>query len=155
MYGLECLLLNGFHRHRTNLTAASRFQECVGVGAVRLAASDVGPHVLDRQELHPEATGLHPASPIVRGAARFHDHVRVHDQRVDESLELAAREALTIDDPAGAIGHRDLEHVFGKIDRDGGRIHNVSSSLSADVCQRPRAMMPENREESMPSVFTV
>jgi hypothetical protein len=22
----------------------------------------------------------------------------------------------------------------------------------ADVCQRPRAMMPENREESMPSV---
>ena len=50
------------------------------------------------------------------------------DERVDESLELAAREALTIDDASGAIGERHLEHVFREIDRNGRGIHNASSS---------------------------
>jgi hypothetical protein len=90
----------------------------------------------------------------VGGAARLHDHVSVDGERVDESLELAARQPRTVDDTAGAIGHGDLEHVLGKIDRDGRRILKISSSLSADVCPRPRAMMPENREESMPAVAT-
>ena len=31
---------------------------------------------------------------------------------------------------AGAIGDRDLEHVLGKIDRYGRRIHDISSWLS-------------------------
>jgi hypothetical protein len=128
MHRLERLLLDGFHRHGTNLPAASRFEECVGVGAIRLVASNVGPHVLDRQELHPEASCLHPASPIVRRAARFHDDVRARHQCVDESLELTSCEALTIENATGAIGDCDLEHVLGKIDRNGRGINKRSSS---------------------------
>src|SRR6516164_6667180 len=90
----------------------------------------------------------------MRGAARLHDHVGPLDEGVDEALELPTREALPIEDASGTVGDGHLEHVFRKIDGDGRRIHNISSSYHADVCQRPRAMLPENREESMPSVFT-
>lgn len=127
---LECLLFDGLHRHRTNLAAASGLQERIGVRAVRLVSPDVGSHVLHRQELHPQAACLHPASPIVRRATRFHNHVRVLHQRVDESLELAAREALPIEDASGAIRDGHLEHVFRKIDGDSRRIHDSPSSLS-------------------------
>jgi hypothetical protein len=40
---------------------------------------------------------------------------------------LTSGEALTIEDAAGAIGDRDLEHVLGKIDRYDRGIHGISS----------------------------
>ena len=50
-------------------------------------------------------------------------------ERLNESLELASREALTIHDPARPISDGDLEHVFGEIDGYGRRIHGISSWL--------------------------
>jgi len=84
----------------------------------------------------------------------IHDHVGTLNERVHQSLELAARQALTIEDAADTVGDGDLEHVFGQVDRDGRGIHDIPPGYPADDCQRSRAMMPENREESMPSVFT-
>jgi hypothetical protein len=68
-------------------------------------------------------------SPVVGGAAGLHDHVGLRDQRVNESFELAPREALTIDDASGPIGKGHLEHVFGKIDGDGRCVHDISSPM--------------------------
>jgi hypothetical protein len=62
----------------------------------------------------------------VGGAAGLHDHVGLRDQRVNESFELASREALTIDDASGPIGKGHLEHAFGKIDGDGRCVHDIS-----------------------------
>src|SRR5262249_47024453 len=69
-------------------------KERVGVRAVCLVSSDVGPHVLHGQELHSQTARLHPASPVVRGTARLHDHLGVFAKGVKESLESTSREPL-------------------------------------------------------------
>jgi len=52
MDGLERVLLDGLHRDRANVAAASGFQERVGIGPVRLIPPNVGPHVLHGQQPH-------------------------------------------------------------------------------------------------------
>jgi hypothetical protein len=45
----EHLLSHGLDRHRVDVFVAARFQNALGVGAVRLVAPNVGAHLVRRQ----------------------------------------------------------------------------------------------------------
>jgi hypothetical protein len=53
------------------------------------------------------------------------------------------------------LGNGHLEYVLGEIDSYGRRIHDIVLLVMTLTSQRLRPIMPENREESMPSYIYV
>jgi hypothetical protein len=86
------------------LRLASR--DALGVSAVRLVPTDVGAHVVGRQKNHSMAEVLELPTPVVRGAARFHD---------DRSLRLLGHEGKEL----SSLGAFPSQHVPRPVrDRD-------------------------------------
>jgi hypothetical protein len=65
------LLLKRLDRYRTNVSAAHRFQQRCGIGAVGLVALNVRSHVLRRQQLHLMPVRRNGACPVMRAATRL------------------------------------------------------------------------------------
>jgi len=64
------LLLHAFDRHRTDLIATRRFDQCSGIGPIGLVTA----HVLRRQQLHRVAMPCNAARPVVGAATGFHQY---------------------------------------------------------------------------------
>jgi hypothetical protein len=72
----ERLLFDRLDRHGIDRLVATRLQERDRIGAVRLVAVPIARDVARRQQPHAMAECLELAPPVVRRAARFHQHIR-------------------------------------------------------------------------------
>jgi hypothetical protein len=144
MQTLQRLLLDRLDLDRRDIGATGCFDQGTCIGGIGLVAFDVGADIRSRQELDIDAHGVKLARPVVRRAARFHDDER--DIAVDEpALELAAREAVLLDDAPRGIGHGKLEDAFCQIHSYSSRLHvGLPSLIIADTHpMRPAGtMMP-------------
>lgn len=125
---LDALLVRCLDRDRAQLGTAGRFKQTVGIGAIGLAAQDVGPYLVRRQQRDPMSQPGEAPRPVVRGAAGLHDHVQ-RRLIVQAAGKLRSRQPLTVHDPAGSIGEGELEHVLGEVDGDRGRGGGIRRSM--------------------------
>jgi hypothetical protein len=153
MQRLECLLFDGLHGHRPNVTTPGGFEHRFGVRPVGLISPDVRAHVLDGQQARPQIARLTTAPPVVGRATGLHDHFSACVQPVDEAGELRARQSLPVDDSARAIRHRHFENVLCEIHRHRRSIHIGLLLVRGCDPRALRQILPRNnREESMPSM---
>jgi hypothetical protein len=70
------LLLDALDGNRTNLLIPIRFEQCLGVGAVRLVATHVPVNVVRGQEANGMAKRLQLPRPVMRRPTGFEDDGR-------------------------------------------------------------------------------
>ena len=150
---LQRLLLDGFHPHRHDVGATSRFEQGASIGRVGLVPFYVGPDIGGGQELDLNAQAIEPAPPMMRGTTGFHDH-QPDITVVEPAFELAAGQALLLDDFPMRIGNSDLEYTLGQINCNGSSMHFGLLSLKTDPHpheHRQRQLGAEKTGESIPS----
>lgn len=113
----HCLLLHRLHRHWGKIAIADRLQQRLGIGTIGLVAVAVARHVCRVQQLHLMATPPRLPSPVMRGAARFEQHLG-RCMTGQEARERGTGEPAARAHHAGCLGDRHLEHGLGEIDTD-------------------------------------
>ena len=108
MQTLQGLLLQRLHANGTDVRGASGFEQGGGIGGVGLVAPRVGAHVLGGQQTHLNAQAIEPASPMVGRATGFHDD-QINGSVGEPALELAARQALGINEPPLVVSDGELK----------------------------------------------
>jgi len=114
-----------------DLGVAEGLDDRLAVRAVRLVATHIGAHVVWGQKHHSMAAPLQLASPVVGGAAGFHDYSgsRV---RNEERQELIANGPLTPAHVTWPIRNRYLKDSLCNIDRDDGIVLHDGLLLCLD-----------------------
>jgi hypothetical protein len=154
MQRLQRLRLGGLHRHGLNPRTPRRFEQAFGVHPVRLVASHIGLHVLDRQQPDVMPLRLTAAAPVVCGSTGFHYYGDAGRQRVDKRLELPTRQALPLHDSPRTIRHRHFKDILCQVHRHRRSIHvGLLFVQLVEPKPSPRHMMPRtNGEESIPII---
>ena len=103
--------MNSMQRHQ---------RETPNIGAVGLVATDIGPHVMRREQDDCMPETRKAPRPMMGGAAGFHDHTQ-RRAIVEATRKRPPNQALAGDDPMLAIGKAEVEDILGKIDGDDAR----------------------------------
>jgi hypothetical protein len=114
MERLQRLLLDGLHRHGPDAATPIGFEQGFGVRAVGLVSTYVGPDILHGRQTHAEITRLAPSSPIVRRPAPLHHDLDARCQSIDEALELAACQPLSLENPPPRLASATSKMSFAR-----------------------------------------
>src|SRR5690606_11587833 len=121
---------------RMDARTAERFEKCFAVGTIGLVATDVGPHVLRRNQHALEAEGAESTAPVMTGRTGLQDDAA--GLTTDpEPLELRAEETEALGDSPGSRGDGDLEDLLGQVNGDGYSAHRGLLSCGIRLASVP------------------